>query len=64
MHLDPRVTTLFQAAMEARIPHNYIALWMMTPPGSSQEPDRSTVWTRLLLRLLTMKVTNARHSGP
>ncbi|MDP9696151.1 UNVERIFIED_ORG: hypothetical protein J2X79_003730 [Arthrobacter globiformis] len=29
--LDPRVTVLFRAALEAKVPHNYFALWMMTP---------------------------------
>jgi hypothetical protein len=28
---DPRVTALFRAALEAKVPHNYFALWMMTP---------------------------------
>jgi hypothetical protein len=30
-HLDPLVTALFEAALEAKVPHNYFALWMMTP---------------------------------
>lgn len=29
--LNPVVTGLFERAMELRIPHNYIALWMMSP---------------------------------
>ena len=29
--LDPRVTALCEAALEAKVPHNYFALWMMTP---------------------------------
>ncbi|MDI2036830.1 antitoxin Xre/MbcA/ParS toxin-binding domain-containing protein [Paenarthrobacter nitroguajacolicus] len=29
--LNPVVTGLFDRAMELRIPHNYLALWMMTP---------------------------------
>ena len=28
--LDPRVTALFETALEAKMPHNYFALWMMT----------------------------------
>jgi hypothetical protein len=29
--LDPRVTALFQTALQAKVPHNYFTLWMMTP---------------------------------
>ncbi|MFJ4286944.1 hypothetical protein ACIPY0_14995 [Paenarthrobacter nicotinovorans] len=29
--LNPVVTGLFERAMKLRIPHNYIALWMMSP---------------------------------
>ncbi|MCX8455140.1 hypothetical protein [Paenarthrobacter ureafaciens] len=29
--LNPVVVGLFERAMELRIPHNYLALWMMTP---------------------------------
>jgi hypothetical protein len=37
--LDPRVTVLFRAALEAKVPHNYFALWMMTPARElSQDP--------------------------
>lgn len=31
LSLDPVVVGLFQRAIEQRIPHNYFALWMMTP---------------------------------
>jgi hypothetical protein len=31
LSLDPVVVDLFQRAIELRIPHNYFALWMMTP---------------------------------
>ncbi|UKA56681.1 hypothetical protein LFT45_22660 (plasmid) [Arthrobacter sp. FW305-BF8] len=42
--LDPRVTALFRAALEAKVPHNYFALWMMTPA-------RELSWTRPVDRL-------------
>lgn len=29
--LNPVIADLFQRAMQLRIPHNYFALWMMTP---------------------------------
>ena len=29
--LQPTVTALFQRAMELEIPHNYFAVWMITP---------------------------------
>lgn len=31
MSLNPVIAALFQRAMQLRIPHNYFALWMMTP---------------------------------
>jgi hypothetical protein len=31
LSLNPVVVRLFQRAIELRIPHNYLALWMMTP---------------------------------
>ncbi|MEC3853193.1 hypothetical protein [Paenarthrobacter ureafaciens] len=31
LSLNPVVVGLFERAMELRIPHNYLALWMMTP---------------------------------
>lgn len=31
MALNPVVAGLFKRAMQLRIPHNYFALWMMTP---------------------------------
>lgn len=31
MSLNPLVVGLFQRAMKLRVPHNYFALWMMTP---------------------------------
>jgi hypothetical protein len=31
LSLDPVVVPLFQRAKELRIPHNYFALWMITP---------------------------------
>lgn len=34
LSLHPVVTSLFNRAMELRIPHNYFALWMMTPSPS------------------------------
>jgi hypothetical protein len=56
--LDPRVTTLFQATLDAKVPHNYFALWMMTPVRelSGARPVDSLDETNLLLRLLTIKV--------
>ena len=30
-HLHPTVLTLFDRAMELKIPHNYFTLWMTTP---------------------------------
>lgn len=41
--LDPVVVRLFQRAIELRIPHNYFALWMMTPChalGGARPVDR------------------------
>lgn len=29
--VNPVIASLFQRAMQLRIPHNYFALWMMTP---------------------------------
>ncbi|WP_091470848.1 hypothetical protein [Paenarthrobacter nitroguajacolicus] len=34
--LEPAVVALFQRAMELRIPHNYLALWMMVPSPALQ----------------------------
>jgi hypothetical protein len=31
MSINPVIAGLFQRAVELRIPHNYFALWMMTP---------------------------------
>ena len=31
MSVNPVIVGLFQRAMQLRIPHNYFALWMMTP---------------------------------
>ncbi|WP_423183273.1 hypothetical protein [Arthrobacter sp. NyZ413] len=31
LSLNPVMTRLFQRAIHLRIPHNYLALWMMTP---------------------------------
>lgn len=52
--LDPRVTALFGAALEAKVPHNYFALWMMTPDRelSGTRPVDRLNETSLLLRLL------------
>ena len=35
LSLDPVAVGLFQRAIEQRIPHNYFALWMMTPCHAS-----------------------------
>jgi hypothetical protein len=52
--LDPRVTALFRAALEARVPHNYFALWMMTPARelSGARPVDRLDETSRLVRLL------------
>ncbi|MFF2317755.1 hypothetical protein ACFVTE_15975 [Arthrobacter sp. NPDC058097] len=42
--LDSRVTALFRAALEAKVPHNYFALWKMTPA-------RELSWARPVDRL-------------
>lgn len=34
--LEPVVVELFERAMELRIPHNYLALWMMVPSPALQ----------------------------
>lgn len=34
--LEPVVVALFERAMELRIPHNYLALWMMVPSPALQ----------------------------
>ena len=34
--LEPVVVTLFERAMELRVPHNYFALWMMVPSPALQ----------------------------
>lgn len=31
LSLNPVMVGLFERALELRIPHNYLALWMMTP---------------------------------
>lgn len=31
--LHPTVVDLFKRAMELKIPHNYFAIWMVTPSG-------------------------------
>lgn len=49
--LDPRVTALFRAALEAKVPHNYFALWMMTPARElfgARPVDRLDETSRLL----------------
>jgi hypothetical protein len=53
-HLDSRVTTIFRAAMEAKVPHNYFALWMMssTPELSGARPVDRLNATGRLIRLL------------
>lgn len=52
--LDPRVTALFRAALAAKVPHNYFALWMMTPVRelSSARPVDRLDETGRLVRLL------------
>src|SRR5688500_13724576 len=52
--LDPRVTALFRAALEAKVPHNYFALWMMTPVRelSGSRPVDRLEEADLLFRLL------------
>jgi hypothetical protein len=52
--LDPRVTALFRAALEAKVPHNYFALWMMTPARelSGTRPVDRLDETSRLIRLL------------
>jgi hypothetical protein len=53
-HLNPRVTALFEAALEAKVPHNYFALWMMTPARelSGHRPVDRLDDTGRLVRLL------------
>lgn len=34
--LEPVVVALFERAMDLRIPHNYLALWMMVPSPALQ----------------------------
>ncbi|MDI2035947.1 hypothetical protein [Paenarthrobacter nitroguajacolicus] len=36
MTLNPVVVALFERAMDLRIPHNYLALWMMVPSPTVQ----------------------------
>jgi hypothetical protein len=52
--LDPRVTALFEAALEAKVPHYYFALWMMTPARelSGARPVDCLDDTGMLVRLL------------
>jgi hypothetical protein len=52
--LDPRVTALFEAALEAKVPHNYFALWMMTPARelSGARPVDCLDGTSMLVRFL------------
>jgi hypothetical protein len=52
--LDPQVTTLFETALEAKVPHNYFALWMMTPVRelSGARPVDRLDGTGRLVRLL------------
>jgi hypothetical protein len=52
--LDSRVTALFEAALEAKVPHNYFALWMMTPARelSGARPVDRLDETSRLVRLL------------
>jgi hypothetical protein len=59
--LDPRVTNLFQTALEARVPHNYFALWMMTPARelSGNRPVDCLNQPRLLIQLLTARAADA-----
>jgi hypothetical protein len=52
--LDSRVTALFRAALEAKVAHNYFALWMMTPARelSGTRPVDRLDETSRLIRLL------------
>jgi hypothetical protein len=52
--LDPRVTALFEAALEAKVPHNYFTLWMMTAARelSGARPVDCLDDTGVLVRLL------------
>jgi hypothetical protein len=52
--LDSRVTALFRAALEAKVAHNYFALWMMTPARelSGTRPVYRLDETSRLVRLL------------
>ena len=52
--LGPRVTSLFEEALEAKVPHNYFALWMMTPARelSGTRPIDRLDDTGRLVRLL------------
>jgi hypothetical protein len=55
-HLDSRVTALFRAAMSAGVPHNYFALWMMTPArelSGNRPVDRLDETSRLVQLLRT-----------
>jgi hypothetical protein len=60
--VDPVVLELFERAMELRIPHNYFALWMMTPSpalqGSRPVDLRRSDRTSTLLALLERTFTN------
>ena len=48
------MTALFRAALEAKVPHNYFALWMMTPARelSGARPVDRLNDTGRLVRLL------------
>jgi hypothetical protein len=59
--LDPGVTVLFRAALEAKVPHNYFALWMMAPARelSGTRPVDHLNETNHLVQLLQTAATPA-----
>jgi hypothetical protein len=69
MSLNPTIVGLFQRAVQQRIPHNYFALWMMTPchaldwarPVDRHQEQHQSALTTALESTLARAMTRVRE---